>query len=421
MSGDRGGTLRSYLARLITAVVVAAGLVTTAGEMAPTSAAAAPKPLTIALITSLTGTAASEYSTSPAGFRARIALQNARGGINGQKIIPLVIDDATSPTTVVTAVQDAISKGAIGIVSNSALFFIAAKYPQQAGVPVTGNFSDGPEWGEQPYTNMFASDDGSVNPKYPVNTGTGLFLKQHGGTVIGSYGYSISPSATRSAIGVAKSFNLAGGKTGVLDTSVPFGGVDFTTAALTAKSKGVNAVWAAMDNDSNFALATSLKQAGVKLKAVVFPTGYEPEVINSPAWQAVQGDYFVTQYRPFSLPNAATIQMAAALQKYEHFSKSDFPNFGQYESWLGADLMIEGIQKAGQNPSRSAVIKSLRSIKSYNGNGILPYSINYSTIFGHDLALQCAWYMQAQPKGFVPTSPQPLCGHDVPGTTTAQS
>jgi branched-chain amino acid transport system substrate-binding protein len=402
-------------------IVVAAWLVATFGAAAPSTAAAAPQAITIALITSLTGAAAPEYSDSPAGFRARIALQNAQGGVNGHKIIPLVINDDTSPTTVVTAVQDAISKGALGIVANSALFFAAAKYPQQQGVPVTGNFSDGPEWGEQPYTNMFASDDGSVNPKYPVNTGAGSFLKQHGGTVIGTYGYSISPSSTRSAIGVATSFNHAGGKTGVVDTSVPFGGVDFTTAALTAKSKGVNAIWAAMDNGSNFALATSLRQAGVKLRAVVFPTGYEPGVINTPAWQTVQGDYFVTQFRPFSLPNAATLQMAAALQKYQGFSKSDFPDFGQYESWLGADLMIKGIQKAGQNPSRSAVIKSLRSMKNYNGNGILPYTIDYSTIFGHDLPQQCAWYMQARPNGFVAASTQPLCGADLPGTSTPQS
>jgi ABC-type branched-subunit amino acid transport system substrate-binding protein len=412
--------LHRHFARLTAAAVVVLGSIAAFAGAAPSPASAAAQPITIALITSLTGVAAPEYGDAPAGFRARIALQNAQGGINGHKIIPLVINDDTSPTTVVTAVQDAISKGALGIVSDSALFFAAAKYPQQQGVPVTGNFSDGPEWGTQPYTNMFAADDGSVDPKYPVNTGAGLFLKQHGGTVIGTYGYSISPSSTRSAIGVAKSFNHAGGKTGVVDTSVPFGGVDFTSAALTAKSKGVNAIWAAMDNGSNLALATSLKQSGVKLKAVVFPTGYAPGVINSPAWQAIQGDYFVTEFRPFSVPNAGTLQMAAALQKYQQFKKTDFPDFGQYESWLGADLMIKGIQKAGQNPSRTAVIKSLRSIKGYNGNGILPYSIDYPTIFGHDLPAYCAWYMQARPSGFVATSSQPLCGTDLPGSSTAQ-
>ncbi len=109
-------------------------------------------------------------------------MQNAEGGVNGHKLVPLVIDDQTNPSLIATAVQSAISKGAFGIVSQSPLFFPAAKYPQQAGVPVTGSYDDGPEWGTQPYTNMFASDNGSVDPKYPVNTQIGDFLKQHGGT-----------------------------------------------------------------------------------------------------------------------------------------------------------------------------------------------------------------------------------------------
>ena len=62
-------------------------------------------------------------------------------------------------------------------------------------------------------------------------------------------------------------------------------------------------------------------------------------------WKTLQGDFFVTEFRPFSVPDAGTEQMAAALEKYEHFGKSQFPTFGQYESWLGATLMIDGIEK----------------------------------------------------------------------------
>ena len=153
----------------------------------------------------------------------------------------MIIDDQTSPSRQIdTAVQSAISKGAFGIVSQSPLFFLAASYPHQAGLPVTGSYDDGPEWGTQPYTNMFASDNGSVNPAYPVNTQIGDFLKAHGATVLGSYGYSISPSSSRAAIGTGQSFEHAGGKVGVLDTTVPFGSVDFTSAALVAKQKNIN-------------------------------------------------------------------------------------------------------------------------------------------------------------------------------------
>jgi branched-chain amino acid transport system substrate-binding protein len=288
-------------------------------------------------------------------------------------------------------------------------------------MPVTGGFFDGPEWGTQPYTNMFASDAGSVDPKYPVNTGIGSFMKAHGGTVVCSYGYGISPSSSRSAIGTADSFQRAGGKVGVLDTSIPFGSVAMTTPALVAKQKGCNAFYAGLDDNSNFALATALKQAGVKPKVVVFPTGYESSLVNSPAWGAVQGGYFDSEFRPFQLPNAGTRQMQAALEKYQHFTGSQFPTFSQYESWLGADLMIKGLQMAGKNPTHAGVIHALRSLKSYNGNGLLPQTINYSTIFGHDLPKLCTWAMIAEKNGFVPASTSPNCGKDVPGTTTAQS
>ena len=229
-----------------------------------------------------------------------------------------------------------------------------------------------PNGAQQPYTNMFASDLGSVDPKYPVNTLLGNFIKSHGGTVIGSYGYSISPSSSRAAISTAQSFQRAGGKVGVLDTTVPFGSVDFTSTALVAKQKGINSMVPALDNNSNYALATALKQAGVKMKAEVFATGYEPDVIKSPAWNTLQGAYFLALFRPFSLPNAGTQQMQAAMEKYAHFTKTQFPTFGQYESWAGADLMIKGIQMAGKNPTRAAVIKDLRGLKSYNANGLLP-------------------------------------------------
>jgi hypothetical protein len=66
------------------------------------------------------------------------------------------------------------------------------------------------------------------------------------------------------------------------------------------------------------------------------------------------------------------------------------------------------------------VIKALRSIKSYNGNGLLPENINYTNDFGKDLSQSCGWYMKAEKSSFVAVSSQPWCGKDLPGTTTVQ-
>jgi branched-chain amino acid transport system substrate-binding protein len=414
----RGGNMKHFrFLKLSVALTGLIGLLTAASGVAATQASASGSPITLAYVSSLTGAGASQDGGSQSGFIARIDEQNAMGGVNGHKLVPLVIDDQTSPTVIATALQDALSKGAFGIVSQSPLFFLADKIPNQQGVPVTGSYDDGPEWGTQPFTNMFASDHGSTDPKSPVNTLVGSFLKSHGGTVLGTYGYGISPSSAGAARGAADAFKAAGGKVGVEDTSIPFGGANFTSAALIAKQNGVDAMTPSMDNNSNFALATALKQAGVKLKATLFATGYEPDVINSPVWSTLQGDYFLSAFRPWSLPNSGTQQMQAAMEKYAHFSKTQFATFGQTESWLGADLMIKGLQMAGANPTRAAVIKDLRSIKAYNGNGLLPITINYSTIFGHDPA-NCSWVVKAGKTGFTPISSQPFCGHDIAGTST---
>ena len=74
------------------------------------AAGASPAPITIAYITDLTGEGGSENATSPAGFEARIDMQNAEGGVNGHKFVPLIIDDQTNPSEIATAVQSAISK-----------------------------------------------------------------------------------------------------------------------------------------------------------------------------------------------------------------------------------------------------------------------------------------------------------------------
>jgi branched-chain amino acid transport system substrate-binding protein len=406
------------LSVLVGLPLVTLGATTAPPPASPSSAAGAP--ITLALITPLTGPSAPETSNDPAGFLARIDLQNAQGGVNGHKLVPLVIDDQTSPSTIATAVQDADSK-AFGIVSASPLFFLAAKYPQQAGVPVTGSYTDGQEWGEPPYTNMFASDLGSLNPTLPVNTLEGKILKKFGGTTLGTYGYSISPSSSREAIATARSFQHAGGKVGVVDTSLPFGSESFSAPALVAREKHVDALFPTMIDASNFALATAFKQAGVPIRSAVFATGYDPSVVHSPAWASLQGDYFLSIYRPFSLPNAGTEQMAAALQKYQHFSKTQFPTLFQYEAWAGADLMIKGLQMAGPNPTHAGVIKAIRSIPSYDANGLLPNPIDYATTFGHDPPQQCVWILQARQTGFVPTSSKTICGTDIPGTSTVNA
>jgi ABC-type branched-subunit amino acid transport system substrate-binding protein len=120
----RGGRASRVLVATFAAALTAVPLAVAEGASSPVSAAATP--ITIAYITDLTGAGGAQNSDSPAGFNARIALQNSQGGIDGHKLVGLVIDDQTNPSNIATAVQEADSK-AFGIVSQSPLFFLADK------------------------------------------------------------------------------------------------------------------------------------------------------------------------------------------------------------------------------------------------------------------------------------------------------
>ena len=165
-------------------------------------------------------------------------------------------------------------------------------------------------------------------------------------------------------------------KTVVDDRSVAYGSSNFGPQALVAKQNNVDVVWSNMDALSNIGLATALKQAGVKTKATFFPSGYDPKLVNSPSWGNVQGDIFQVVFHPFYDPNAGTEEMQSTLMKYATEPRTETPTFSQDQAWLGAELMIQGIQMAGSHPTRNKVIESLRSIKAYNGNGLLPFTID---------------------------------------------
>ena len=177
-----------------------------------------------------------------------------------------------------------------------------------------------------------------------------------------------------------------------------------------------------MDSNSNYALATALKQAGVHPQGGVFATGYEPDVINSPAWSALQGDYFSRSSVPGCMPDAGTEQMQAAMEKYAHFTKTDFPSFSQYEAWAGADLMIKGLERAGSNPtqaSRDPRPAEHQVLQRQRAAAAEPSTTRPSS--GTTRRRPCTWVIQATKTGFKMAAPKPLCGTDIPGTATASS
>ena len=397
--------------------------ITTLGS-GPVSAAAGPanapgvtaKTVTVGMLTSVTGPNASAYPGAVAGTRARLALQNARGGVDGRKIELVVGDDQSSPGSVLPAVENMVSnQHAFAILAETGLFFVAAHFLQQNGVPVVGSSADGNEWFMKPYTNMFSFTPSSRN--FPAYTGMATFMKQHGVTNVASLGYGISPSSAAAAKGFALSAQKEGMKVGYLDASVPFAGVNVTTDVLGMTKAHVDGLYLPLAFDTNLAMTLGAKQAGLHLKVALSATGYGSTLLSQPAAvQAMQGAYLSVSQTPVELHTPATKVQQAALKKYAHFT--GVPDYGYTIGWLSADLFIRGLELAGRHPTRQSFMTNLRKVKSYNGGGLLPQPVDFAQAFGNPPRTSCGYIVQLRGKTFVPTprNGKPVCGTLIPSS-----
>jgi branched-chain amino acid transport system substrate-binding protein len=405
-------------------ILVGAGGLPSATAASANSASApgiTPTSVLVAQIASLTGSNASSADGTDAivGAKARIALQNAHGGVYGRKIHLISLDDQTNPATATTAVQSAIeTQGAFALLSTSGLLFAAAPFLQQNGIPVIGDGDDGQEWCEQPYTNMFEIT-GECDARLPQYTTMAAFMKAHGVTDVASLGYGISPSSAASARGFALAAQYEGLKVGYLDDNVPFGSVDVTAYALAMKSAGVNGLYMSMAANTSVAMVTAAKQGGVNLKVAVLPDGYGQGILSDPAAvQAVQGSYFTSGREPPSELDFPALQaQKAAMKKYA--GVTGVIGTGYTNGWLSADLFIKGLELAGRNPTRQSYIAALRKVSHYTAGGLLAVASNLTLAqFGHAPATNCAYLVRMEGRKFVPvpSSGRPICGHLIPNS-----
>jgi branched-chain amino acid transport system substrate-binding protein len=396
---------------------------TTVGPASNTSSDVGVTPTTIKLgyISSLTGNASSTFADGPAGAMARIAAQNAAGGIDGRKIELVSVDDQSSPAGDATASQVlATQKGIFGVIDYSPYTFGGARVLQEKGIPVTGYAFDGPEWGAKPNSNMFSYLPPYATPydgDYYYYDWTGKFLHEIGATKPAGLAYGISPSSQASIKVIFAGAASNGLSACYQNYSVPFGGVDFTAAALAIKNSSCDAVIGSFVDSSDVGLSTAVKQTGIAAKQLYF-TGYDQATLSSPsAKTAFEGDYFQNVII-FDPSNPAIATMLDNLAKYDSsFHSGNLPDFGLYGSYIAADLMIKGLEGAGQNPTRKSFISNLRQVSSYDAGGILPSPTTF-TNFGTPQMLPptyCFNFVQLKSGHFVNANPggKPVCAGKV--------
>jgi len=276
----------------------------------------------IGIFSDLTGAAASTFETTPDAMEAAFKQINAHGGINGRKIIWAVADSQSSPTGAETAIKDLVeTQHVFAIAENSALFFAAAPYLQQNGIPATGQSLDGPEWCEQPNTNLF-DVDGNCNPKEPAYTDGG-FWKSIGAKKI-SYVESNTPSSISAGVDAYTAI-AKDGLSACDQTVVPLGAVSFTTYALSFKNAGCDTAECSCVLSSSLAMSTALKQQGLTNVKVLFAAGPSQDIFQSAQDEAAgNGAYFPGS----TYTSAADKTGLAELKKYDPEYKGGIPDLG---------------------------------------------------------------------------------------------
>jgi branched-chain amino acid transport system substrate-binding protein len=397
--------VRSSAIRIAVAVCSVVGVIAGLSAVPAAAASDSKAPITIGFISDETGPSSSSYINAVYGAEARIDAQNAAGGVNGHKLVLAAEDDTGTPSGYSTAAHLLVSKGVFGIISDASVTFGGSKYLQQQGVPVVGAAVDGPEWGQQPNSNMFAIADlystSPFNGYFYTYTSTAAQMKALHITKLAQIVFNV-PAAIDAANTIFDQAQSAG-TSKCLDALVPSNG-NLNPTVLQMKNLGCNGVEVLSTLSTCITLAQDLKQADLKTK-VICSTGYDQTLLDQPtALAAMQGTYTTSALNVLgSDVNPATKLFLSRLKKYTPWAggiPSENIDYG-YES---ADVMINGLEAAGPTPTQKAFIAAERKVSDYTVEGMYttPFIFSHFGTLGMLPKKACAPLLEVKGKSFVP-------------------
>jgi len=320
------------------------------------------------LLTSFTGPLAATFSTVATGFEARIALQNAQGGVDGRKIQVVQGDDQGAAPQALAAAKTLVEQdGVFAVAGLGTYMFAASPYLKQQNIPVVGYSIDGgPEWAP-PYTNTVAVL-GSPNLSHPAPVAWGSFLKSHGATSVAAVG-AAAPSAQVIAKNIVASAKAAGLKAPYLNTTIPLSqtaGFDSVVQAI--KASGADAVTMSQGTAADLGLLSAIQQAGLKLKVtLVLPPVPGVSINNAQVKSELAGTWSGWPVLPPIEKNASNTRITDALATYE--KQTTLPDQNELAAWASADAIIKGLQQAGKDPTRQTFLTELKGMTAFDGGG----------------------------------------------------
>jgi branched-chain amino acid transport system substrate-binding protein len=351
------------------------------------------------------GPQATSFSDALNGIQARVDKANAEQETGKRKLTIVDVDDVADNARNLTAAQQLVQQdGVFGVMEVTSAAEGGAKFLNQQGVPVVGWHVGVPAFGK--YKNMFGWRN--TVPPDPAKTFTSRnadVMQKLGATKIALVGTNQASSA-----GFIDQIDQAlkktkGMKVAFKTTDLSVSDREFTGVVQRIKDSGADGMYTGMDFLQNTALNSALQQAGIQMKAVIFPGGYDDRTL---AIQGMEGVYFGVEFKPFELNPPAFTEYKKWMDTLGKHAEGQIP----YNGWLSADTFIRGLKAAGLDcPTRKNFIKNLRKVKDFDGNGAY-IPVDFNDIFGR--TYYCVYYVQVQNQKFVPQfEGNPFCASRV--------
>jgi branched-chain amino acid transport system substrate-binding protein len=410
------GTRRRGVAVVLTVLATAAATLATAsavGAQTGDSTGVTGKAIKVGYLYSEGGAAGSTFAHADDGFNARIKAENAKGGINGRKIDPVIVDDSGTQNNLQAAKSLVENDKVFAVVNNSSFAFLSYRYLLENGVPMVGGGYDGNEYG-QPGNEKLISILGNIAPVYGAQYTPGFvqLMKKAGATKVGTVSYGASASSTAAAQNLQKySVPAAGLDPAYTNTTVEFGTTDVGPLVLGMKNAGVDATYLPLVLSSNLAILQNAAQNNLNFKLAVLATGYGQSLLDEPASKTIGSNVlFAQNWAPVELKTAATKKFQADLKKYGGYD--GVPDFGVYTGYLTADLLVKGLQAAGKDLTRDGFITATKGLGTWDAAGLGCQPVDVSaTGFGKQPPTACSWYVNIKDGKFVPyPNKKPITG-----------
>ena len=301
----------------------------------------------------------STYRGTRSGVEARIAQQNANGGVNGRTIDLVWRDDQANASTFSAAAHDLVdNEHVFGLIAQSIVVSDSAAWLNVRNVPVTGAATTA-DWTR--YPNFF--DFGNLFNPGVVST-FGDYVQAQGGTkalivadptfeVFQNLDAKIAPSLRNSQIAVVG--------------TVSYAGTSPARIAAQLKSSGANALVVAAPTSAVMDIYTEAKRLGVRLKVVLGSSIDNGGMIAQQGPQ-MAGLSFLSSFSPMNSP--AMLGYDDAMRRYAPQLADPYDEFA-LNGYVVADEMIQGLKAAGDCPTRDAFIRNLRKVTAFTGNGLI--------------------------------------------------